>query len=306
MKKFALIGAAGFVAERHLKAIKETGNQLVAATDPFDVVGRLDRYFPDAAFFTHSAEFDQFIAANPVDYTSICTPNYLHATHIQTALHAGSNVICEKPLVLFPGELEAIATASQQSDKSVSAILQLRLHPVIAALRNEIGPGSGTKIHDIELTYVTSRGKWYDASWKGDGYKSGGIAANIGIHFFDLLLWLFGESTDYAVHLSEPRRMAGYLRLARARVRWFLSVDESDLPESARLSGGRTFRAMTVDGRAVEFSDGFADLHTACYREIIAGRGFGIADARAAVVLTHAIRNTPASAQNGELHPILK
>lgn len=306
MKNFALIGAAGFVAERHLVAIKETGNQLIAATDPFDVVGRMDSYFPNTEFFTDFKLFEEYIAAHPVDYTSICTPNYLHAAQIQAALHAGSNVICEKPLALFPGELEAIEKASKQSGKSVNTILQLRLHPSIIALRNRVLQNTTSGSYDIDLTYITSRGKWYDTSWKGDEHKSGGIATNIGIHFFDMLCWVFGEVKNTAVHVNETRKMAGYLEFEKARVRWFLSVDSNDLPEYEKLRGKQTFRSLTLNGDFFEFSEGFTDLHILSYEQILSGNGFSVEDAKAAIHLTHAIRHTPACKLYGELHPFIK
>lgn len=306
MKNFALIGAAGFVAERHLVAIKETGNKLTVATDPFDVVGRIDSYFPYTEFFTDFNQFEEYLTENPVDYTAICTPNYLHAAQIQAVLHAGSNVICEKPLVLFPGELEALEKASEQSGKSVNTILQLRLHPSIIALRNRVQAAHNNEIYDIDLSYITARGKWYDASWKGDELKSGGIATNIGIHFFDMLCWIFGEVQNSAVHLSEPRKMAGYLELKNARVRWFLSVDASDLPEYEKLRGKQTFRSVTLNGELFELDEGFTNLHTRSYQHILDGQGFGIEDAKAAIYLTHAIRHTPACRLLGELHPFLK
>lgn len=306
MKNFALIGAAGFVAERHLVAIKETGNKLTVATDPFDVVGRMDNYFPHTEFFTDFKLFEEYITVNPVDYTCICTPNYLHAAQIQAALHAGSNVICEKPLVLFPGELEAIEKASEQSGKSVNTVLQLRLHPSIIALRNRVRQSNSSDIYDIDLTYITSRGKWYDTSWKGDEHKSGGIATNIGIHFFDMLCWIFGDVKTCAVHINEPRKMAGYLEFDKARVRWFLSVDMNDLPEYEKLRGKQTFRSLTLNGEFFEFSEGFTDLHILSYQNILAGKGFSIEDAKPAIHLTHTIRNTPACKLFGELHPFIK
>lgn len=305
MKNFALIGAAGFVAERHLKAIKETGNQLIAATDPFDVVGRLDQYFPETEFFTDFNKFEQYITDHKVDITSICTPNYLHAMHIQTALHAGTDVICEKPVVLLPGEIEAIEKAQEQSGKTVYNILQLRHHPAIIALKEKIAQAPQDQIFDIDLTYITSRGKWYFESWKGDHLKSGGLVCNIGIHFFDMLIWIFGPVEQSNVHLNDRDKAAGTLKLKKANVRWYLSLDYNDIPEPVKQAGQRTFRSLVLDGEEFEFSEGFTDLHTLSYREILNGAGFTTQDAKASILLAHEIRNSFPQRAADDLHPLL-
>jgi len=305
MKNFALIGAAGFVAERHLKAIKDTGNRLIVATDPFDVVGRLDSYFPDTEFFTDFQQFEHYITTRPIDYTSICTPNYLHAMHIQTALHAGSDVICEKPMVLNPGELEAIEKAQEQSGQKVFNILQLRLHHAIIALKQKINQAPANQIFDIDLTYITSRGKWYFESWKGDDLKSGGVVCNIGIHFFDMLIWIFGAVEKSQVQLNQIDKASGILQLKNARVRWFLSLDENDIPKHLRQKGQRTFRSLRLNGEEFEFSDGFTDLHTKSYEQILTGNGFRSSEARPSILLTHQISNTPAFRFAEDHHPFL-
>ncbi|WP_163716108.1 Gfo/Idh/MocA family oxidoreductase [Mangrovibacterium lignilyticum] len=306
MKNFALIGAAGFVAERHLKAIQETGNQLIAATDPFDVVGRLDNYFPNAEFYTDLGAFENYISKHPVDYTSICTPNFLHAAHIQSALHAGSNVICEKPLVLHPGEFEAIEKAQEQSGKAAYSILQLRLHPAIQALKKAIEEAPPTQIYDIDLTYITSRGKWYFESWKGDDLKSGGIITNIGIHFFDALLWIFGDTEKSQVHLNDNNKAAGVLQLKKANIRWYLSLDDNDIPSEIQQSGKRTYRSLKLNGEEFEFSDGFTDLHTKSYEQILCGNGFKPTVAKPSILLTHEIRNSPPTGLTNDYHPLLE
>ncbi|PTN10497.1 Gfo/Idh/MocA family protein [Mangrovibacterium marinum] len=306
MKNFALIGAAGFVAERHLRAIKDTENRLLVATDPFDVVGRLDNYFPDSEFFTDFQQFEHYISSRPIDFTSICTPNYLHAMHIQTALHADTDVICEKPMVLNPGELEAIDKAQEQSGKKVFNILQLRLHPAIIALKEKIAHAPKDRLFDIELTYITSRGKWYFESWKGDDLKSGGVVCNIGIHFFDMLIWIFGDVQKSDVQLNQVDKASGILELKNARVRWFLSLDENDIPQKIRQKGQRTYRSLQLNGENFEFSDGFTDLHTLSYQQILAGKGFGPHEARPSILLTHEITNTPAFRFSEDHHPFLE
>ena len=302
MKKFALIGAAGFVASRHLRAIKETGNDLVAVLDKFDQVGILDSYFPNADFFTEFERFDRHLdklrrKGTRVDYVSICTPNYLHDSHIRFALRHGADAICEKPLVLNPWNIDALAEIEKETGRRVYTILQLRLHPSIIALKKEIENGPKDKIYDIDLKYITSRGRWYQFSWKGDESKSGGIATNIGIHFFDMLLWVFGGLNDMTVTALAPDHGAGTLQLDRARVKWSLSINYDHLPEDVKSQGKRTFRSLTMEGSEIEFSDGFTDLHTRSYGEILDGKGFGLQDARSSIDLVHRIRSTAAKAQ---------
>ncbi|MBN1461773.1 MAG: Gfo/Idh/MocA family oxidoreductase [Armatimonadetes bacterium] len=312
---FALIGVAGYIAPRHLAAIKEVGGRLVAATDPHDAVGRLDALGFGIRYFPEIERFDRFLfkqhrapGGAPVDFVSVCTPNYLHDAHVRLALRNGANAICEKPLVINPWNLDQLQELEEETGKSVFTVLQLRLHPSILALKTKLDAEHAARSkkslaarrHQVSLTYVTSRGAWYDVSWKGQAEKSGGVAVNIGIHFFDLLLWLFGPSKDVRVHLSEPRRMAGSLELERADVHWLLSVDHVDLPPQAVDAGRTTHRSLQVDGEEVEFSDGFADLHTDVYRATLAGRGFGIVDARPSIELTYRIRMTPVSPESSE------
>ena len=311
MKNFALIGVAGYIAPRHLKAIKETGNQLVSAYDPFDSVGILDSYFPEASFFVEFERFDRHIdklrrKGTMLNYVSVCSPNYLHDSHIRFAMRAGADSICEKPLVLNPWNAEALLELESETGRKVNTILQLRLHPNIVKLKEQIDRGPKDKIYDFDLTYITSRGNWYYTSWKGDVSKSGGIATNIGIHFFDMLYWLFGELKSNIVHLRTHDRAAGYLEFARARVRWFLSIDANTLPEAARQKGLRTYRSMTLEGQEIEFSDGFTDLHTRSYKEILLGNGFGVADALPSIGIAHAIRHKEPIGLKGEYHPFAK
>lgn len=310
MYNFALIGAGGFIAPRHLQAIKETGHNLSVALDRNDSVGILDRYFPDAAFFTEFERFDRKVEKlrrsppeERIRYVSICSPNYLHDAHIRFALRVQADAICEKPLVLEPWNADALQAMEQESGRRIWSILQLRLHPHIVALREQIA-AAGDRIHDIDLTYVTSRGRWYSVSWKGVDEKSGGVAMNIGVHFFDMLLWIFGPVERSTVHFLDDRRGAGHLELKRARVRWFLSVDGADLPPEALAKGQRTHRALELNGKAYEFSDGFTDLHTKMYREILEGRGFGVADVRPAIQLVHDIRNAAHIGLKGDYHPL--
>lgn len=297
MSNFALIGAGGFVAPRHMKAIRETGNQLVAAVDPHDAVGVLDSYAPKARFFTEIERFDRHLEKlrrrsedERVHYVSVCSPNYLHDAHVRLALRVRANAICEKPLVINPWNLQPLAELEEETGCKVNTILQLRLHSAITTLEAQVRAESPDTKHEIELTYVTRRGPWYHTSWKGTEDRSGGVVTNIGIHFFDVLLWLFGSAQRNEVHVRHPARMSGTLELERARVRWFLSVSEEDLPESTRAAGRHAFRSMKIDGSEVDFSEGFTDLHTKQYEEILAGRGFGIADARPSIELVHAIR----------------
>ena len=312
MANFALIGAGGYIAPRHLSAIHATGNKLVAAVDTHDAVGILDRYFPDARFFTEIERFDRFLEkhrrmgeSERVNYVSICTPNYLHDAHVRLALRVNAHAICEKPLVINPWNLDALAELEQETGCKVYNILQLRLLPQLIELKNKLANDRSGKRHDVCLSYVTSRGPWYKVSWKGDDEKSGGIATNIGIHFFDFLLWLFGEPQEQELHLSTPWRMAGKIELQRASVRWFLSAQREDLPTSAQLAQKSAFRSITIDGEELEFSDGFTDLHTRVYEDILKGRGFGLEDARPAITLVQKIRTSDVTSPKGNGHPML-
>jgi UDP-N-acetyl-2-amino-2-deoxyglucuronate dehydrogenase len=310
MKRFALIGGAGYVAPRHMRAIKDTGNSLVAVLDPNDSVGVIDSYFSEADFFTEFERFDRHIdkkrrKGDAIDYVSICSPNYLHDAHIRFALRNGADAICEKPLVLNPWNLDGLEEVEADNGSKVYNILQLRLHPALLELKQKIGESRSDKKHEIDLTYITSRGNWYFISWKGDESKSGGIATNIGIHFFDMLIWIFGKVQMNIVHVFEPTKAAGFLELENARVRWFLSVDEKTLPDDVKESGQRTYRSITVDGEEVEFSKGFTNLHTLSYQEIVKGNGFGLSEARASVETAYAIRNTKPSLMRGEQHPFI-
>ncbi|HEY9004645.1 MAG TPA: Gfo/Idh/MocA family oxidoreductase [Ohtaekwangia sp.] len=296
MKNFALIGAAGFIAPRHMKAIKETGNNLVAALDKHDNVGILDSYFPNADFFTEFERFDRHLdklkrKGEKIDYISICSPNYLHDSHIRYALRYGADAICEKPLVLNPWNLDALSEIEKETGRKLYTILQLRLHPSIIALREKIQNGPKGKIYDVDLRYMTSRGNWYHTSWKGDISKSGGVATNIGIHFFDMLIWIFGGVKKNNVEQLTAETASGHLELERARVHWLLSIDYNQIPEDVRAKGKRTFRSLTTEGEQIEFSDGFTDLHTLSYEEILKGRGFGLNETRAAIELAYDIRN---------------
>ena len=310
-KNFGLIGVAGYIAVRHLKAIKDTGNNLLASLDKFDCVGLLDGFFPYSDFFVEFERFDRHFdklkrTGTKIDYVSICSPNYLHDSHIRFALRHQAEAICEKPLVLNPWNIDALQEIENETGRKIYTVLQLRLHPRIKELRDKIKKGPEGKVYDIDLTYVTSRGNWYFISWKGDIQKSGGVATNIGIHFFDMLGWIFGDTTQNIVHLSEPNKAAGFLELENARVRWFLSIDYNDLPASVKESGKRTYRSIRVDGEEFEFSEGFADLHTETYREILAGRGFGLNEARQSVISAYTIRNSKPIGLTGDYHPFLK
>jgi UDP-N-acetyl-2-amino-2-deoxyglucuronate dehydrogenase len=312
-KNFALIGAAGYIAPRHLQAIKDTGNVLIAALDRSDSVGILDRFFPDARFFTEFERFDRHVEklrrqeeAKRVHYVSIASPNYLHDAHIRFALRVGADAICEKPLVLNPWNADALSELEQETGKKVYNILQLRLHPSIIALKERIAKEKSAKKYDIELTYITSRGRWYEVSWKGDIHKSGGVATNIGIHFFDMLLWIFGKLQKQVVHIADNRKMSGFFELERARVKWFLSLDQGDLPKEALNAGKATYRSLKLNDEIFEFSDGFADLHTEVYRQVLAGKGFGISDARPSIELAHEIRSAVPVGLKGEYHPLAK
>jgi len=310
-KNFGLIGVAGYIAVRHLKAIKETGNILLATLDPFDSVGLLDSYFPQSDFFVEFERFDRHFdklkrSGTRIDYVSICSPNYLHDSHIRFALRHGADAICEKPIELNPWNVDALQVIENETGHKINTVLQLRLHPKIAELREKILNGPKDKVYDVDLTYITSRGNWYYISWKGDIQKSGGVATNIGIHFFDMLGWIFGEVKNNVVNISEYNKAGGYLELKNARVRWFLSLDYKDIPAEAKEKGQRTFRSVTVEGEEVEFSEGFTELHTATYREIIAGRGFGLDQARQSVITAYTIRNARPIGLQGNYHPILK
>lgn len=313
MKKFALIGAAGFVAPRHMNAIKETGNNLVAALDVSDSVGIIDSYFPEAHFFTEFERFDRHIdklhrAANgqAVDYVSICSPNYLHDAHMRFALRSNADAVCEKPLVLNPWNIDGLQAMEKDTGRKVNTILQLRLHPAIIALKNQVAAGPSDGKYDVDLAYITSRGRWYLQSWKGDIKKSGGIATNIGVHFFDMLHFIFGTLRQNIVHYTSETKSGGYLEYDKARVRWFLSVDYADVPASAKAQNQRTYRSITVNGAEIEFSGGFTDLHTRSYEEILAGNGFGLEENRVAVQTVADIRNAAPQGLKGDCHPFLK
>lgn len=311
MKNFAIIGVAGYIAPRHLKAIRDTGNRLVAAVDPHDSVGQLDQYSFDTRFFTEVERFDRHLEKlhrgpeeNRVDYVTICSPNYLHDAHCRLALRAGANAICEKPLVINPWNLDALEILEDETKRKINTILQLRVHPQLLKLRESLQ--NSNTVHDVTMTYITSRGPWYKESWKGHVEKSGGVATNIGIHFFDLLMWLFGTAADIKVYHSTDTSMSGFLALENARVRWFLSIDNNDLPQSAKENHKTTYRSITVDGQEIEFSEGFADLHTRVYEETLSGRGFGISDARPSIELTYRIRNSEMSPLDEFAHPMLR
>ena len=309
MKDFAVIGLSGYIAHRHIKAIKETQSTLVAATDPHDNVGFLDYFYPNASFFTEYERFDRYMdklqnTSAGVDYVSVCSPNYLHDAHIKSALRWGADAICEKPLVLNPWNLDTLERLEKETGNRVWNILQLRLHPSIIALKEKIENSSAETIHDVDLTYITSRGLWYYASWKGDVSKSGGIATNIGIHFFDMLTWIFGAVKSNTVQLHTHDRAAGVLELEKANVRWFLSINGDTLPQELKEKGQTTYRSITVDTEEVEFSNGFTDLHTESYKQIIAGNGFGIDEARTSIEIVHEIRNQKATGLKGEYHPL--
>lgn len=311
MKNFVLIGAAGFIAPRHLKAIKDTGNRLVAALDKFDSVGIMDSFFPGASFFVEFERFDRHIeklhrTGNNIDYLSICSPNYLHDSHIRFGLRHGATVICEKPLVLNPWNVEALDQLQKETGKNVYNILQLRLHPDIIELKKKVEASDPSKIFDIDLAYITSRGNWYYTSWKGDIGKSGGIATNIGIHFFDMLIWIFGKVKKNVIHIHTHDRAAGFLELEKATVRWFLSINEETLPVPVREKGQRTYRSLTMEGHEIEFSDGFKDLHTRSYEEILAGNGFVLNEALPSIQLVHDIRTQTPVGLKGDYHPFSK
>jgi len=313
MKRFALIGAAGYIAPRHMRAIKETSNDLTAALDPFDSVGIIDSFFPQADFFTEPERFDRHLDklrrkgdGSKIDFVSICSPNYLHDAHIRMALRNDANAICEKPLVLNPWNLDGLEEIEAESGNNIYNILQLRHHPSIIALKEKFDKLPDDKIHDIELTYITSRGKWYFYSWKGDVSKSGGIVTNIGIHFFDMLSWIFGEAKGNTVHLMEENKAAGILQLKKANVKWFLSLDKNDLPEQSVKNGLPTYRSITIDKDELEFSGGFTDLHTVSYQSILNGSGFRISEARNSIQIVHGIKSSKPIGLKGDYHSFLK
>lgn len=306
--RFALIGAAGFVAPRHMRAIKDTGQVLDVAMDPNDSVGVIDSYFPEAKFFTEFERFDRHIhklarSDNAIDCISVCSPNYLHDAHVRFALRSGCDAICEKPLVLNPWNLDALAEIESETGRSVHTILQLRLHPSVIELKKKID-AEPDKTYDVTLSYITSRGGWYHVSWKGDSNKSGGIATNIGVHFFDLLYFLFGKCEKNILHAREKTFSSGYLEFSRARVSWFLSVDKSHLPPQTP-SNASTYRSINVDGDEIEFSGGFTDLHTTSYAHVLSGAGFGLDEVRPSIELVSSIRNMPEQSADGKPHPML-
>jgi UDP-N-acetyl-2-amino-2-deoxyglucuronate dehydrogenase len=310
-KKFAIIGVGGYIAVRHLKAIKETGNILLASLDPNDSVGIIDSYFPDSHFFVEFERFDRHVdklrrSGISLDYVSICSPNYLHDSHIRFALRSGASAICEKPLVLNPWNIDALLEIEKEYNKKIYNILQLRLHPVLIELKNRIDNSPAGVIHDLDLTYITCRGNWYFTSWKGDIHKSGGIATNIGIHFFDMLTWVFGKVKKEVVHMLKPEKASGFLELEKARVRWFLSLDYQDLPEPVKNKGARTYRSIVMDKTEIEFSEGFTDLHNKSYQEILSGGGFGLAEARTSIDIVYQIRNATPVGLKGDYHELCR
>jgi UDP-N-acetyl-2-amino-2-deoxyglucuronate dehydrogenase len=309
---FALIGAGGYIAPRHFKAIRDTGNRLVAAVDPHDSVGLLDQFSFDVRFFTEIERFDRHLeklrrlaTEDRVHYVSICSPNYLHDAHCRLALRAGANAICEKPLVINPWNLDALAELESETNQKIYTVLQLRVHPALIQLKEQLARENFSARRNVVLSYIASRGNWYHVSWKGQEDKSGGVATNIGIHFFDLLIWLFGPAAELKLYYRDNKRMSGSIELERASVLWFLSIDHEDLPLSVKQARKTTYRSITIDGSEVEFSEGFTDLHTQLYQKTLAGSGFGIADARPSVELTHRIRHADISRVDRMVHPFL-
>lgn len=312
MKNFALTGVAGYIAPRHLQAIQDTGNNLIAAVDPHDSVGILDRYFPNASFFTEFERFDRHIeklrrikSGQKVDFVSICSPNNLHDAHIRFALRVGADAICEKPLVLNPWNLDHLQELEEETGKKVYTVLQLRVHPALLDLKRKLEAEKSTKKHQVIMTYVTSRGPWYQYSWKGREDISGGVATNIGIHFFDLLIWLFGDVQKNHLFLRDNLRSSGFIELERAEVRWFLSIDRKNLPQEAVEQGKPTYRSITIDHKEIEFTEGFTNLHTQIYEKVLQGRGFGIEDARSSIQTAYDIRNLPITQTRDLYHPLL-
>lgn len=313
MSNFSLIGAAGYIAPRHMKAIKETGNSLIAAMDPNDSVGIIDTYFPEADFFTEFERFERHIeklrrmkSDKMIDFVSICSPNFLHDSHIRFALRSSANAICEKPIVLNPWNIDALKEIEKDSGKKIYTILQLRLHPSILSLKKKIDESESNRIFDVDLTYITSRGNWYNYSWKGDEQKSGGVSTNIGVHFYDMLHFIFGQVKENIIHYKDEKTASGYLEFERARVRWFLSVNSEYLPLENKLNGQRTFRSITIDNDEIEFSEGFADLHTKIYKDILNGNGFGLEENLVAIQTVHEIRISKPIGLKGNFHPYLK
>ncbi|MGB0863594.1 MAG: Gfo/Idh/MocA family protein [Saprospiraceae bacterium] len=309
MKNFALIGAAGYIAPRHMEAIQNTNNKLVAALDKFDSVGIIDSYFPNASFFTEFERFDRYLEkikrkGNKIDYVSICSPNYLHDAHIRFGLRHQADVICEKPIVLNPWNIDALEEIEKETGRNVYNILQLRLHESVVALKEKVDKGAKDKIYDIDLTYQTSRGNWYYTSWKGQTEKSGGIATNIGVHFYDMLTWIFGDVKESVVHVHTHDRAAGYFELERARVRWFLSINYDTIAAKLRAKGATTYRSIQIEGEEFEFSGGFKELHTKSYEQILAGNGFRIGEARKAIEIVHDIRHKTPLGLKGDYHPL--
>lgn len=292
---FALIGAGGYIAPRHIEAIRALGHNLVAAVDANDSVGILDRYFPDVRFFTDFERFESFLEKRAsvgqakIDYVSICSPNYLHASHIKAAFRLGANAICEKPLVLTVKELDELAAAEKRFDRRLYTVLQLRVHDAIIDLKKKV-EASGKSMHEIDLQYFTSRGNWYHESWKGEVKKSGGLSTNIGVHFFDMLTWIFGSAQSMTLTEKSDTTEAGTLKLERANVKWFLTIDREKLPEAAKAAGKTTFRSLKIDGSEFEFSEGFTELHNRVYKDILAGQGYGLEPARAAIEIVEKLR----------------
>lgn len=308
VKQFALMGAAGYIAPRHFKAIKETGNNLLAAVDPFDSVGIMDSFFPECSFFKEFELFDRHLSkakadGHGVDFLSVCSPDYMHDAHIRYGLKIGANVISEKPLVLNPWNLDSLEKAESDSGKKIFTILQMRYHQSIIALKKMVDEGPKDKIYDMDLTYITSRGNWFFTSWKGNVHQSGGIATNIGIHFYDMLYWIFGEVKKNVVHVKTHDRVAGFIEFERARVRYFLSINDATLPSEITAKGQRIYRSFNIEGKEIEFTDGFSDLHTESYKEIFAGGGFGIKEARKSIQIVYDIRNSVPIGLKGDYHP---
>ncbi len=311
MKSFALIGASGYVAPRHMKAISALGHDLSSAYDPYDGVGQIDSYFPKASFFVEFERFERHVeklkrSGNPLDYVSICSPNYFHDSHIRFGLRSNADVICEKPIVLNPWNIDALLDIEKESNNKIYSILQLRLHPSIIALKQNIENGPKDKIYDVDLSYLTSRGNWYYTSWKGDENKSGGIATNIGVHFFDMLSWIFGDLKRNDVHLLSHDRASGFLEFEQARVRWFLSINCDTIPDEIKKTGAMTYRSISVEGEELEFSRGFTDLHTESYKNILEGNGFGISETKKSIEIVHDIRHQTPIGLKGDYHPMAK
>ena len=311
MKNFGLIGVAGYIAPRHLRAIKDTNNNLIVALDKSDTVGIMDSYFPNCSFYTEFERFDRYVekikhTERKLDFLTVCTPNYLHDSHIRFGLRAGADVICEKPLVLNPWNIDALSVMEKETGKKVNTILQLRLHKAIIDWKKQIEEGPKDKIYDVDLTYITSRGTWYYASWKGFMEKSGGVATNIGIHFYDMLSWIFGPVEENIVHIAQHDRVGGYLRFKRARVRYFLSINPDTLPQEAVIAGKRTYRKIEMEGSEIEFSEGFTELHTDSYKKILNNKGFGLEDSRPCIEIVHGIRNSQAIGLVGDYHPLCR